>query len=158
MVLIQFIAPIILGFFIIYLAIKTLDKIDRVKKNGLKKQARVIKIRESKTISDSDDGYFINGEYTYYYTVNFRDKNGREIEKEIEYGVNKKPNRNPPFSIGIIYYIDENKNIEIILENSKRTKLKFYYLLTVGIFILSYVAYNYDDQIDLIIDILKKYI
>ena len=151
MVLFQFITPIIFAFFIIYLAIKALDKINRVKNFGLKKQARVINIREE--LSPQMDDHFENSP-TYYFTVSFKDRNGRIIEQEIEFGIHKKPNRHPPFSIGIIYYIDENKKIEIILENNKRTKLEFYSLLSVGILILSFVAYNYNDQIDLIIDIL----
>ena len=137
----------------IYKAIKTLDKIDRIKKIGLKKQARVIKIREEISPSmDEDDLSSI----TYYLTVNFKDKNGREIEKEIEFGLNKKPKRNPPFSVGIIYNINENKNIDIILENSKKTILDVYFLLSIGILFLGVVIYNYDNQIDTIIEFIKN--
>ena len=150
-----FIGPIIFSFYLIYLAIKALDKIDRIQKKGIHKQAKVTRIREEDNSSEDDDGYVINS-FTYYYTVNFNDKNGREIEKEIEFGINKKPNRNPPFSIGIIYYIDENKNIDIILKNSKRTNLEFYSLLGIGIFILSFIAYNYDGQIDIILEFINN--
>ena len=137
----------------IYKAIKALDKIDRIKKIGVKKQARVIKIREEISPSMDEDDV---SSTTYYLTVNFKDKNGREIEKEIEFGINKKPKRNSPFSIGIIYNIDENKNKDIILENSKKTILDGYFLLSIGILFLGIVIYNYEGQINTIIEFIKN--
>ncbi|RCS28289.1 hypothetical protein DUT90_01530 [Polaribacter sp. WD7] len=88
MLIIQFIFPVFFGFYLIYKAIKVLDEIIRIKKNGVKKQAKVIKIREERSSQIDDDGY--GSSVTYYYTVNFKDKNGREIEKEIKFGLNKK--------------------------------------------------------------------
>tara|TARA_R110002051_G_scaffold160026_1_gene231491 strand:+ start:240 stop:662 length:423 start_codon:yes stop_codon:yes gene_type:complete len=136
----------------IYKAIKVLDTIDKVKKHGIKNQARVINIREE-TDSKNDD---YASSTTYYYTVNFNDKNGRNIEKEIEFGIDKRPTRNPPFSIGIIYYIDENKNIDIIIGNSKKTILSGYFLLLVGLFFLSMLIYNYNGEIDKILEFINN--
>ena len=93
---------------------------------------------------------------TYYYTVNFKDKNGREIEKEIEFDITKKPKSNPPFSIDIIYRVDENKKIDIILENSKKTIFDGYFLLSVGLAFLGFIIYNYDNQINIIIEFLNN--
>ena len=154
MLIIQFIFPVFFGFYLIYKAIKVLDEIIRIKKNGVKKQAKVIKIREERSSQIDDDGY--GSSVTYYYTVNFKDKNGREIEKEIKFGLNKKNKRNPPFLIGILYYIDENKNIDITFENSRKIILDGLFLLIIGLFFLGFISYNYNGQIDIIIAFFKN--
>ena len=158
MSVLTFILTTIFSFYMVYKAIINLDKIYNVKNNGIRKQARVIKIREENNYnnSDEDQGYIINGKFTYFYTVNFKDKNGREIEKEIEFGNNKKPKKNPPFSIDIIYKIDENKKIDIILENNKKTIFDGYFLLSVGLAFLGFVIYNYDNQINIILEFLTN--
>ncbi|PWG05281.1 hypothetical protein [Polaribacter aquimarinus] len=153
MIILQFILPIFFGFYMIYKSIKVLDKIDRLKKNGIRKQARVIKIREE-IGSQIDDNY--GSSRTYYYTVNFKNKNGREIEKEIEFGLNKKPKRNPPFSISILYNINKNKDIDITFENSRRIILDGFLLLFIGLLFLGIVLYNYNGQINIILDFIKN--
>ncbi|WP_298881215.1 hypothetical protein [uncultured Polaribacter sp.] len=153
MSVLNFILTTIFSFYMIYKAIINLDKIYNVKKNGIRKQAKVIKIREE--ISHQMDEDDVSSS-TYYYTVNFKDKNGREIEKEIEFDITKKPKSNPPFSIDIIYRVDENKKIDIILENSKKTIFDGYFLLSVGLAFLGFIIYNYDNQINIIIEFLNN--
>ena len=83
MILIDFILPSFLGFFLIYKAIISIDKIDRVKKHGIKRRAKVIKIREetNKDFNDEEtSGYIINHtEVNNYFTVNLKTKMGVKL-------------------------------------------------------------------------------
>ncbi|WP_339884180.1 hypothetical protein [Polaribacter vadi] len=153
-----FYIAIVFGFYFIYKAIKSLDKINRLKNEGIKKRAKVIKIREEENSNDGEENtYIINhSEVNYYHTVRFNDKNGSEIEKELEFPTTKNPNKNPPFDVDIIYSIDENKNIDIILENNKGRNFTFYFVLSIGIIFLITAAYNYDGQIDLILKFINN--
>ena len=161
MIFFDFILPILLGFFVIYKSIMAIDKIDIVKKKGIKTRAKVIKIREEKIKNDFGDedtgGYLINhSEVNYFFTVTFNDKNGRIIEKELEFPTTKNPNRNPPFDRDIIYLINENKSIDIILENNKGRGFTLYFILLIGFIFLFFAAYNYDGQIDIILEFIKN--
>ena len=107
MIFINFLIPVFLGFYFIYRAVTSLDKIDQVQKKGIKTRAKVIKIREEKNegFNDEDISYTINhSEVNYFFTVKFKDKNGREIVKELEFPITKNPNRNLPFDTDIIYF------------------------------------------------------
>ena len=62
------------GFYLIFKAIKALDKIYFINKHGIKAKARVINIREKKS-TDNDGAE----SFEYYYKVKFIDNRGREI-------------------------------------------------------------------------------
>ncbi|WP_146106879.1 hypothetical protein [Polaribacter porphyrae] len=139
----------------IYKAISVLDKVNIIKKRGIRKRGKVLKIRkEVNSYYDEDGGTSI----LYYYTVSFKTNRGKLIEKEIEFGVKKKPNRNPPFDVDIIYFEDEKNNLNVILENNKSTIFDGFFLLFVGIFFLCILIYNYDGELDIIISFIKNLI
>lgn len=148
MLFVNFILPIVIGFYLIYKAISSLDKVDRVKKNGIRTRAKVLKIRKEKSDNYNDDeetAYLINNsEINYYLTVKFKDKKGREFEKELEFPTTKVPNRNLPFDTDVIYFVNDSKNLDVILENNKGRNSTFYFILIIGIIFLFAAAYNYD--------------
>ena len=140
------------GFYSIYKAIKSLDKIYHINKYGIKASAKVTNIREEKnTDSDGDTTY------TYYYFVTFIDNRGKTIEKEIEFPVTKKPKRNPPFSKNILYSSDDNNNLSIILEKNEGRNTRFILSLIIGIGMLAYVTLNYNGEFDIIINYIENY-
>ena len=93
MIIFQIIIPALLGFYLIYKSTIAIEKIDRIKKKGTRKRAKVIKIRESKSDNSSDfetDGYDLNHDkINYFFTIKFNDKNGCSIEKELEFSTSK---------------------------------------------------------------------
>ena len=139
------------GFYSIYKAVTSLDKIYAINKNGIKAKASVIEIREKKqTDSDGDTSYL------YYYTVKFRDNRGKEVTEEIDFPVNNKSLRTPPFDVDIIYRRKENQEFDIILETNNGRNTGFYISLITGIAVLSYVIYTYDGQIDIILEFINN--
>ena len=146
-----FIIATLSGFYSIFKAIKALDKIYFINKHGIKAKARVINIREKKS-TDNDGAE----SFEYYYKVKFIDNRGREIEREVKFGVKKNSIKNPPFSVNIIYIKNENNEVDVILERNEGRNLSFYVNFIVGIGILSYVAYNYDGQFDIILNFINN--
>ncbi len=147
------------GFYSIYTAIKSLDKIDLFYKEGTRKEALVTKIREVETKIDNtfdEDDFVINHEkINYFYTVKFIDKRGREIEQELEFSTTENQKRNPPFNISIIYKSNKNQETEIILETNK-SRRNFYFLFIMGLIFLFNAAYNYDGEIEIIFNFINN--
>lgn len=141
------------GFYYIFKSVKSLDKIYSITKNGYRTNAIVTKIKEKKnTDSDGDTSY------TYCYFVKFRDKRGKEIEKEIDFPITKRDKRNTPFSISIIYKIDDENNYNVILKNNKGRNSSFYFSFIIGLGFLAYVILKQDDEFEIIINFFKKII
>jgi|GEM_PF-4967066 len=140
-----------LGFYYIFKAIKELDKIYSIKKEGIKANATVTEILETKhTDSDGDISY------SYNYIVKFKNKRGKEIEKEVDYPITKKHKRNPPFSVGIIYKENERDNYNILLENNKGRNYSFYIYLILGFGLLTYVIFNNNGEFNTVIEYLEN--
>lgn len=140
-----------LGFYYIFKAIKELDKIYSIKKDGIKANATVTQILETKH-TDSD-GYI---SYSYNYIVKFKNKRGKEIAKEVDYPITKKHKRNPPFSVGIIYKENERENYNILLENNKGRNYSFYIYLFLGFGMLTYVIFNNNGEFNTVIEYIEN--
>lgn len=156
--ILNFFLPISIGFYLIYISIKSLDNILNIKKNGYKTRAKVIEIREVSNHDDSDKeiSYQINNKNNYYYTVKFNDKRGREIIQELKYPVLNKPNRNPVFEIDILYISKRNEVKEIILVENKGRNSTFYFTFMIGLVLLVLAISNYNGEIDLILDFINN--
>ena len=139
------------GFFSIFKSIKSLDKIYHIDKNGKRANATVINIREKKS-TDSDG----HSTFSYYYLVSFLDNRGKKIEHEIEFPINEKNNRKPPFSTTIKYSKDKKDNYSVILENNKGRNSSFIFSLVLGIGMLTYVVFNYNGEFDIIINYMEN--
>ncbi|MFC4269583.1 hypothetical protein [Polaribacter marinivivus] len=140
-----------LGFYYIFKAIKELDKIYSIKKDGIKANATVNQILETKhTDSDGDISY------SYNYIVKFKNKRGKEIEKEVDYPITKKHKQNPPFTVGIIYKENERENYNILLENNKGRNYSFYIYLFLGFGMLTYVIFNNNGEFNKVIEYLEN--
>ena len=160
MTIISFLGLTTFGFYYVFRAIKSLDKIDLIFRNGIKKEALVTNIREVKTRIDNDldnNSFVINhDEINYFYTVKFIDKRGNQVEQELEFPITKNPKRNPPFNENIIYNYNKNQKIDIILEINKSRNRNFYFSLIIGLVFLFCAAYNYNGEIDTIFNFLNN--
>ncbi|NVJ89015.1 MAG: hypothetical protein HWD82_06200 [Flavobacteriaceae bacterium] len=143
----------LLGFFYIYKAIKELDKIYNIKKEGIKTNATVTQILETKHTDSYGDTT-----YNYNYMVKFKNNRGKEIEKEVDYPITKKHKRNPPFSVGIIYKENEKEkeNYNILLESNKGRNYSFYFHLILGFGMLTYVIFNNNGEFNKVIEYLEN--
>lgn len=151
-----FYIPTALGFYILFKAIKALDKINTLKKKGTIKKALVTEIREEINNSGYDEDGFDTTNYQYFYTVKFNDKRGRQIIQEIEFSVSKKPKKIPPFSMNIVYNYDDNREITIIPEDTDRINYEFYTTLFFGFLCLIIATLNYNGEINLLLDYLEN--
>ena len=141
------------GFYFIFKSIKSIDKIYSITRNGYRTKAIVTSINEKKNTDGDGDTT-----YTYFYFVKFRDKRGKEIEKKIDFPITNRGKRNPPFSISIIYVVDDNNNYSVILKNNKGRNSSFYFSLIIGFGFLTYVILKQDGEFEIIINFFKKII